>query len=112
MIALVCGGRDFNDYDSLSRFLDVEEITCIVHGGARGADYLAGEYGKERGLPVFRCDANWDFYKKGAGPVRNGWMLSFMRPDIVIAFPTPKSVGTWDMLRQAERAGVQTLVNN
>lgn len=48
MRVLVCGGRDFDDYELVCRTLDridamrsVVGITCIIHGGARGADALA-----------------------------------------------------------------------
>lgn len=45
---MVCGGRDFDDWDSLCEeltyLLGNVEITAIIHGGARGADKMAGEF--------------------------------------------------------------------
>jgi len=32
----------------------VLDVGCIIHGGARGADTLAGEWGKRKGLPLWR----------------------------------------------------------
>jgi hypothetical protein len=33
-------------------------------------------------------------------------MLDDFEPDLVLAFPTKNSVGTWDMIRRARKAGV------
>jgi hypothetical protein len=48
MKLLVCGGRDFEDAETLTRSLDEIDndrspITEVIHGAARGADSLAGE---------------------------------------------------------------------
>ena len=46
MRVLVCGGRDFNDWDLLHEVLNGlnndKAIDCIIEGDARGADRLAG----------------------------------------------------------------------
>lgn len=110
MRILVSGSRDFLDATKLTTVLDNEHPTLIIHGGARGADSLADDYGKLKGLPVIRMDANWDFYKRAAGPVRNRWMLDLCNPDLVVAFPTKNSRGTRDMIKYAESKGVPTLV--
>ncbi|WAJ27112.1 DUF2493 domain-containing protein [Antarcticirhabdus aurantiaca] len=43
---LVCGGRHYNDARTLNATLDAIKdevgITAIIHGGAGGADHLAG----------------------------------------------------------------------
>lgn len=51
-----------------------------------------------------RMDANWDFYAKRAGSIRNGWMLKWAQPELVIAFPG--GIGTANMKEQAYQAGV------
>lgn len=45
-----------------------------------------------------------------AGGIRNKQMLNEGKPDLVIAFPTENSKGTWDMVRRAKRAGIETVV--
>lgn len=47
---IVCGGRDFSDEDRIWNGLDYFEATegkiaRLAHGGATGADTLAGEWG-------------------------------------------------------------------
>lgn len=102
---LVCGGRDFADYKLLKETLDaIGDIRHIIHGGASGADTLAGRYGSEMGINISRYDALWDQHGRSAGPIRNARMLREGKPDMVIAFPGGR--GTANMIQQAEEAGV------
>lgn len=109
--ALVCGGRNFHDRDLLAQVLGqaAEQIgiACVIHGCARGADTLAGEWAEARGIPVERFPADWARHGRGAGPRRNQRMLDEARPDLVIAFPG--GAGTADMCRRAREAGVPVL---
>jgi hypothetical protein len=103
---LVCGGRDFGDAGLLSRALDAFSGTDVelCHGGARGADAMAGEYAKRRGWAVRVFPADWRKHGKAAGPIRNRHMLAEFKPDIVVAFPGGR--GTDDMMRISRKAGV------
>ena len=115
MRVLVTGSRDWTDrrviYDALDRFHgESERIEAIIEGGARGADRIARQWGAGRGLPVLTIEANWSFYSGNAGHIRNGWLLKYGRPDLVLAFPLPQSKGTWDMVKQAMAAQVKVSV--
>ncbi len=105
MKALVCGGRDYQDKDSVLYVLGGFPITRLIHGDARGADTLAEQYAKEAGIPCDAYPANWRQFGYRAGPMRNQQMLDNGKPDIVIAFPGGR--GTADMVRRAKRAGVK-----
>lgn len=104
---LVTGGRDFSDRPRLDRILDAinrkHAIEVLIHGACHlgGADMLADEWAKDRGIPVktypvIEGDGPWP----EAGPRRNHRMLVNERPTHCVAFPTAKSKGTWDMVRQ------------
>lgn len=110
MRLLVCGSRHFNDYNKLKEVLDAYSITSIVHGAARGADTLAGRYGKETNKPVSSYPAEWDKHGRSAGPIRNRRMLQEGLPEMVIAFRGPNSRGTQNMIDQAKKAGIETKV--
>jgi hypothetical protein len=110
MKILVCGSRHFNDYELLERILNEYEISDIIHGDARGADRLAGQYGNKNEIPVHVFPAQWDLYGKGAGHIRNGQMLREGTPELVIAFRGPNSRGTQNMIDQATKAGVETRI--
>lgn len=108
---LVCGGREYADYDHVCAVLDaihVKEpgIHAIIHGNARGADKLAHRWALDRGVGGWACPANWARDGKKAGPLRNQRMLGHS-PDLVVAFPG--GAGTRDMIKRAELAGVRVL---
>lgn len=108
MRVLVFGGRDFSDYTSLCTHLDAARalnpsIAMIIHGGARGADSLAGRWAIERGLHVAEVRAMWNFYGNSAGSLRNEAML-LLRPDAAIGFPGGR--GSADMAARVKGAEI------
>ncbi len=112
MRVLVCGGRDYTDrgwlQSVLSRIHAASSITVLIHGRARGADSLAGEWAERNGVMVLEYAADWERYKKAAGAVRNQRMLDHGKPELVLAFPGGR--GTADMVGRARDAGVRTIV--
>lgn len=109
MRVLVCGGRDYYRRSDLFMALDAlhrrKTITLVIHGAARGADSLAGEWACLNGIDVAEYPADWNKDGKAAGPIRNARMLSEGKPDGVVAFPGGR--GTADMIGQAKRAGLK-----
>jgi hypothetical protein len=79
----------------------------IIHGGASGADRLAGEWAASRGIPVEVHPADWQKYGRAAGPIRNQQMID-RKPDMVVAFPGGR--GTADMVRRVRMAGIELVV--
>jgi len=117
MRVLVCGGRDYDDWDTLHYTLynifddgvrNLNETFTIVEGGAIGADFLARAWGKymsiEFPVVVEEYPADWKTHGKAAGFIRNQQMLDEGKPDLVVAFPGGN--GTADMIRRAEKAGI------
>lgn len=106
---LICGGRGYTDYLNVCLTMQdikphIAERFCIIQGGAKGADYLAKKWAQEHGIACIEVAANWDRFDKRAGRIRNGWMLEFAKPDLVIAFPG--GYGTDDMVCQATLADI------
>lgn len=105
LVVLVCGGRDFADHKALSLALDTlhggRGVFAVVHGGARGADSLAGDWARRtRGVYEVPIKALWDDLGRSAGPFRNGAMIDICKIDLVMAFPGGS--GTADMIARAE----------
>ena len=52
MRVLITGGRSFDDrtllFETLDRLHAIHEFTLLIHGDARGADRLGGEWARER----------------------------------------------------------------
>lgn len=107
MKVLVTGGRDFRDIELLKRALNEtitknnQPITTIIHGDARGADFLASVIAIEWGIPELRFPADWSQHGKAAGHIRNTQMLDQGLPDCVVAMPGGR--GTNDMVQQAQK---------
>lgn len=115
MKILVCGGRDFRAMEFLDKTLDElqdelspDKIEVLIHGCANGADTLAEKWAIRHGIPTVGCAADWATHGKAAGPIRNQYMLSAGKPDLVIAFPG--GAGTRNMVQQARKAGVEVRV--
>lgn len=112
MRILVCGGRDYQDRESLFYTLthldqgDFREFE-IISGMARGADSLAVDFAKTYDLPLHEFPANWDKHGRSAGAIRNQQMLDDGRPDLVVAFPGGK--GTAHMVSIARKKGVKVI---
>ena len=120
MRILVCGGRDFDDYNLLSRTLhdviqsavkspteNIYENTVIIHGCAKGADTLVNRWAFTNAIPIEYFLPKWDEYGKTAGVIRNRTMLRKGKPDLVIAFPGGKR--TANMIGIAREAGVKVM---
>jgi hypothetical protein len=72
----------------LDGFDAVYGIACVIHGGANGADYIAGRWAQDTGgIPVEEFPADWNRHGNSAGPIRNQEMLDKGKPDLVVAFP-------------------------
>ena len=111
---LVCGGRDYDDENTLRALLDHVHanrgIWTILQGGARGADTLAHQWAIARGVRSLTVPAQWDKHGRAAGPIRNQEMLNLINPgyDGVIAFPG--GAGTRNMVDIARDKGFEPLV--
>ena len=108
MKVLVCGGRNYDDGFTLGAYLGgLEGITEIIHGGARGADDLAGKYAEFKGIKETVFNADWSQYGRAAGPIRNALMIEDGKPDMVVAFAGGR--GTANMVKVAKAAGVKVV---
>ena len=108
---LVTGSRNWKDEEAIRRELEeFPQGTPLAHGAAPGADRIADKVGRSLHLIVVPFPADWQRHGNGAGPIRNQRMLDEFRPTLVIAFPLPESVGTWDMVRRAKAKGVEVRI--
>lgn len=110
MRLLVFGGRYYWDRRRVFGALDAVHakhgITQVIHGKCpTGADKLADEWAKARGVPIRDFPADWDAYGKAAGPRRNQQMVDEGQPDNAVGFPGDK--GTRDMASRLIAAGIK-----
>ena len=102
MKIIIAGTRNGCSYETFDRIVrselsNLDEVTEIVSGGARGIDSLAEEYARVNDIPCKRFPANWKAHGSKAGPTRNIEMGNYA--DALIALPDKASKGTRHMIK-------------
>jgi hypothetical protein len=110
MRILVCGGRDYDNFEYVNKILDELKIQnpnfILIEGGASGADTLARVWALNNRIVCETYKANWQRDGKAAGPIRNELMLS-TGINLVVAFPGGR--GTNHMVSIAQRDSVSVM---
>lgn len=108
MRVIVCGGRDYDDEETVHAVLSaLGAHVTLVHGAAPGADRLANDVWDRLGMHQRQSfPADWGRFGKAAGPIRNQEMAD-AGADLCIAFPGGR--GTADMKDRARKAGIPVL---
>lgn len=108
MRIVVTGGREFNDQRVISRALravhEKHGISCLIAGGARGADINCQAWAERQRIPVAVYRADWNAFGKRAGILRNQQMIDEGKPEAAVAFPGGR--GTADMVRRLKASGI------
>lgn len=113
MRIIVTGSRHWRDGVTIAKALMAaqgDELgwnMALVQGCASGADAIARALAKHLDWKV---EDFWPDYAAlpfaEANKVRNQAMVD-SGADLCLAFPTPRSRGTWDCVRRAKEAGIE-----
>jgi len=91
MRLLVTGGRHLDDvaliHRALIRVHTQSPLSVLIHGGHAFLGAAVEEWGRDMRLHVLRYPANWWEFGRRAEGIRNDFMLSDSRPDLVLALP-------------------------
>ena len=108
----IIGSRDFNDYDLLyntvARHFNINNISLIISGGARGADKLGAKLAIQCKIPLKEHIPEWDIFGKSAGFKRNELIIE--DSDVVLACWDGVSKGTRHSLGIAKRLKKPTFI--
>lgn len=115
MRCIIAGGRDFNDYERLCKVMNncPYEVTEVVCGLAKGADYLGHCWALENNIPIKCFEADWNNLGKRAGHVRNTQMGDYANEHgdgLLVAFWNQSSRGTKHMIDYATKIGMTVKV--
>ena len=112
MRILITGSRTWTDKVAIADAIRQAWIdfgkpyrVTVVHGGARGADYIAGVFAKRMHFHVEVYEADWENFGKAAGYIRNEKMVKD-GADICLAFIKDESKGATMCAGLAEKAGI------
>lgn len=117
---IICGTRDFDDYEFLAKKMDratfwFDRVEVIIgsHGQRVernfeyidiGADGLGKRWAEWNWWTYKTFWADWDNEGRAAGPIRNTQMAKYTRPDgFCVAFWDGKSPGTADMIKKFKK---------
>lgn len=114
LTVLVTGSRDWVSEDVIHSWLDLidreSRIDLLIHGDCpTGADHMADEWCRSRGVDADRHPADWEKYGKRAGFLRNDQMVK-LGPDVVLAFQRNQSRGTQMTIDLATKANIAVIV--
>lgn len=108
----IVGSREFENYDlvcaEVAKIQKTQKIDLIVSGGAKGADTLAKKFAALNQIPLMGFKPDYERYGRGAPLQRN--TLIVKNADMVLAFVTASSKGTWDTIRKAESARKRVII--
>lgn len=116
---IIAGGRDFFDYDLVSKKCDYllknqkDKEIVIIGGLASGADTLGEVYAIDNGYKFIGFKADWDKYKKFAGHLRNQEMANYIKTNPhrgCICFWDGISKGTYDMINICKKENIPVRV--
>jgi DNA polymerase III epsilon subunit-like protein len=123
MDVIIAGSRNIKDYELVKSIIEEAgfNITSVVSGCAHGVDTLGERWAEENNVPVKKFPANWSdvstpncvikYNQKGlaynalAGFNRNEQMS--LNSQALILIHDGSSTGSLDMLRRAEKHGLQ-----
>lgn len=108
MITAVIGSRSFSGYKFVFRELEKYSISCIVSGGAKGADSLAIHYAYSHNISTQVYLPDYSKYGKSAPFIRNKLIIE--SSDFCIAFWDGISRGTKYTLDIAKKMEVPTMI--
>ena len=87
--------------ESIKFNLELENIECIITGGAMGTDSLAERIAHKYNIPILIYKPEWKKHGKGAGLKRNKTIIK--NADTVLAFWNGKSKGTKNSIELAKK---------
>ena len=107
MRVLVTGSRAWRDYQRIRhRLAEFPDGTTIVHGAASGADAMAHVAATALGLTSEPHWPDYESFDVAEAPLRRNEYMVGLGADLVLAFPTPGSRGTWHCVTEAKAAAM------
>jgi predicted Rossmann fold nucleotide-binding protein DprA/Smf involved in DNA uptake len=92
----------YGDFEKLLlEKIDLSDVTQIVSGGAKGIDTYAKLLAARHHIPLMEYLPKYDQFGKFATLRRNTQIVQ--EANVVIAFPSAESKGTYHSIKEAER---------
>jgi predicted Rossmann fold nucleotide-binding protein DprA/Smf involved in DNA uptake len=108
----VIGGRTRTDKDFVCKTLNafIKPGDILVSGGAEGIDTIARDYAAVNKLLIVEFLPIGSKYAKGANPYLERNKDIAVLADVVLAFPSRQSSGTWHTIGVAKELGKRIII--
>jgi len=110
MRVVVVGSEYWLDEEKIRNEMSMLPVfTTVLHRGTSGADTIAGRVAEELKMKVevWKIDSEHPNHSEVAA--RNHEMMK-SDIDLCLAFPFNESKGTWDCIRRARSARIETII--
>lgn len=108
-IVLICGSRNIDNIN-LEWYLNPNDYSEVISGGATGVDTLAEQWAKRNGLEFCAYLPQYKVYGGKRAPIeRDKDMVN--AADVVVAFWDGESKGTLFTCQYANKMGVPVILN-
>lgn len=101
----IIGSRTFKNYalmqEKIQQLVDINTISTIVSGGAKGADELAVQFANQHQIELVIFAPEYQKYARAATMIRNRQIVDYA--DVMIAFWDGKSTGTKYTINHAKK---------
>lgn len=110
VIAIVGTRKPTLSYEEWKTLVDVEikSEDAILSGGAKGIDSYAKQLALDLNVRCIEYKPEYSKYGRPATFVRNQKIVD--RADLILAFPSEESRGTYDTIRRAQKANKELKV--
>ena len=110
MKTIIAGSRTVTDFSIVESAITESGfvITEVVSGGAYGVDSLGELWANKNNIPIKKFLADWNFYGKRAGYIRNVEMGNYAQA--LIAIWMSQSKGTAHMINTALCKGLKVFI--
>lgn len=88
--------------------VNVNDITEIVSGGAKGVDSFARTFASRHRKPLMELKPDYGAYGRSAPLVRNRQIVR--ESNVLVAFPSSESRGTIRTIEEARRIGRKVII--
>jgi len=96
---LVFGSRGWKDRAMIrSRLKKMPMNVIVIHGGAPGADEIAGEEAYDQGKEVWQVNPDYTKFPRRIAPLKRNERMARLKPKLAIAYWDGKSRGTKHMI--------------
>jgi len=110
MKLLITGSRDFTNHEALKQAIEEvqkrqgENITIILHGGAKGADTLAQNWAEENKIPTHIITPNYKKYNGKTAPLIRNKELIKLADCTLALYSKERTGGTWYTSQETKKA--------